>query len=167
MSQCPCGSGKEYDACCGPIIRGEQAAESAEALMRSRYTAYAKGEIEHLTESLHPSSRHDHDAAAARRWAAESQWMGLEVRSLVGGGAGDEKGEVEFVAQYRDKGALRKHHETGLFTKEEGRWYYLSGKQVKPETGSAQGGAQRSLFLWQRQEVQEVLRGLIKRYPVL
>lgn len=134
MSQCPCGSGKEYDACCGPIIRGEHAAESAEALMRSRYTAYAKGEIEHLTESLHPGSRHDHDAAAARRWAAESQWMGLEVRSVVGGGAGDEKGEVEFVAQYRDKGALRKHHETGLFTKEEGRWYYLSGKQVKPET---------------------------------
>jgi len=46
MSLCPCESGKEYDACCGPIINGSQAARTAEALMRSRYSAYAKGAVD-------------------------------------------------------------------------------------------------------------------------
>ena len=102
--------------------------------MRSRYTAYARGEIDHLTESLHPSSRHDHDPDAARRWAEQSQWLGLEVRSSEQGGPEDAVGRVEFVAHYRDKKGPHQYHEVAEFRKEAERWYYLEGKTPTPQT---------------------------------
>ena len=48
---CPCGSGKEYAACCGPVISGKAAAPTAEALMRARYSAYVKAEIGFIADS--------------------------------------------------------------------------------------------------------------------
>lgn len=134
MRACPCGSGADFDDCCSPVIRGEQQADTAEALMRSRYSAYAVGEIDYLTDSLHPDSRHDHDPAAARRWAEHSQWLGLEVVSKERGGVADEEGLVEFIAAYKDKSGVRRHHEIGRFKKAEGRWFYLDGSTPKPVT---------------------------------
>ncbi|MBF0255135.1 MAG: YchJ family protein [Gammaproteobacteria bacterium] len=134
MSPCPCGSGSEYDACCGPLIRGERSAATAEALMRSRYSAYALVEIEHLTRSLHPQSRDDHDEIAAKRWAEQSQWLGLEVCSVEQGGPEDEQGQVEFIATYKNKQGLQRHHEVGHFVRHEGNWYYLEGSAPKLET---------------------------------
>jgi len=69
MSVCPCGSGAEFAACCAPVLSGEIRAETAEALMRARYSAYARQVFEFLGESLHPDHRHDYDSAATRRWA--------------------------------------------------------------------------------------------------
>lgn len=134
MSQCPCGSGKAYENCCGPIISGEQPAATAEALMRSRYTAYANGEIDHITSSLHPASRHDHDPVAARRWAEQSEWLNLEICSVEKGGEEDDAGQVEFIATYREKGGIKKHHEIGEFKKENDRWFFMDGKAVAPQT---------------------------------
>ena len=134
MSQCPCGSGQEYGACCGPIIRGEQPAPTAEALMRSRYSAYALVEIAHITDSLHPSSRHDHDPVASKRWAEQSEWLGLEICSVEGGGEEDDTGSVEFIASYREKNGIKNHHEVAQFKREDGRWYFMDGKQVAPQT---------------------------------
>jgi SEC-C motif-containing protein len=102
--------------------------------MRSRYTAYARREIDHITNSLHPSSRHDHDPVAAQRWAEQSDWLGLDVVRVEAGGKADEHGEVEFIAHYREKGAIRHHHEVASFVKEEGQWYFKDGKPVAPKT---------------------------------
>src|SRR3569833_3134762 len=52
MDQCPCGSGKEYEACCGEIIGGKRAAPTAEALMRSRYSAFVEDEDEGTVEFI-------------------------------------------------------------------------------------------------------------------
>ncbi len=134
MSNCPCGSGQPFEACCGPIISGERPAPTAEALMRSRYSAFATGAIDYLHESLHPHHRHDHDLEATRHWAQDSEWMGLEVRHVEGGGEADQEGRVEFRATYREKGVPRAHHEVGHFARVEGRWYYVDGKLVPPET---------------------------------
>nr|WP_316226808.1 SEC-C metal-binding domain-containing protein [Bradyrhizobium sp. SZCCHNS3052] len=43
LMQCPCGSGLPYDRCCGPYLDGDDQPPTAEALMRSRYTAYTRG----------------------------------------------------------------------------------------------------------------------------
>lgn len=133
MTLCPCDSGKEYTACCGPLISGERPAETAEAVMRSRYSAFATGEIGYLRESLHPDHREDHDPDAARRWAEDSDWIRLEVVSKDGGGADDNEGTVEFIAHYRHDDVDLAHHEMAEFARHHGRWYYVDGRIVTPE----------------------------------
>ncbi len=130
MNPCPCGSGKEYEACCGPLHAGKPA-ESAVALMRSRYSAYGKDEIDYLTESLHPDHREDHDPAATKRWADNSDWIKLEIVAVDEQG---DEGKVEFIATYREKGLIQSHHEVGEFRCLDGRWYYVDGKLVPPAT---------------------------------
>jgi len=130
MSSCPCGSNLPYEQCCGPYIAGERAAPTAEALMRSRYTAYSKQSVEYLGETLHPDYRSDHDVNATRRWAAESSWLGLEIRQVSGGKEEDAEGTVEFIATFKDKGVIRRHHERSRFRRDEGRWYYVDGEIV-------------------------------------
>ncbi len=134
MSECPCGSGRSYETCCGPLISGDQAAPTAEALMRSRYSAYVQCEIDYLGETLHPNHRSDYDAAATRRWAEGADWLGLEIGDVEQGSEEDEEGMVEFIASFREKGATRRHHEFSRFQKQDGRWYYLDGKLGTPET---------------------------------
>lgn len=134
MSNCHCNSGLDFDSCCGPILAGEKQAETAEALMRSRYCAFVCDEIDYLTESLHPNHRHDHDVAATRRWASSADWLGLEIRSTEDGGVDDTEGLVEFVASYREDGEVRNHHEISRFKKEDEHWYYVDGDAPKVET---------------------------------
>ena len=62
MTLCPCGSGRELEACCGPILDNTSSAPTAEALMRARYTAHALGRYDFLTESTHPEFREDASA---------------------------------------------------------------------------------------------------------
>ncbi len=131
---CPCGSEKTYADCCEPAIQGTQPAKTAEALMRSRYTAYVKNEIEYLGESLHPEHRSDWDLAATKKWAQNSQWISLKI---IDKGSQDETAEqdfVEFVTSYKEEGAKKMHHEISQFRKQEGRWYYVDGQMPKPET---------------------------------
>lgn len=139
MQDCHCGSGKAYDACCGPIISGDQPALTAEALMRSRYTAYAVGAIDYLGETLHPEHRADWDRDATSRWASESQWQGLEIRAVENGAEGDEEGFVEFIASFTEAGAPKMHHERSRFRKREGRWYYVDGQTPRPATQRNEG----------------------------
>lgn len=132
MSQCPCQSGKEYQACCGPIIGGSQTAPTAEALMRSRYTAFATGEIDYLKKSLHPDHRADFDPASTRDVADNSEWISLQIIGTSGGGKDDREGTVEFIATFRRQGATYRHHEVGQFNRHNGAWYYTDGELVMP-----------------------------------
>ena len=135
MSQCPCQSGKEYDACCGPIISGRQAAQTAESLMRARYSAFAKGEIDYLKYSIHPDHRTDFDPVAIRDWAMNSEWIGLQIVATSGGGKDNKEGTVEFIAHFRLNGTSYQHHEVGQFDRLNGVWYYTDGKIVVPDSG--------------------------------
>ena len=133
MSQCPCQSGKEYEACCGPIINGSQAAPTAEALLRSRYSAFAKCEIDYLKESLHPDHRADFDPAATRDLAENSEWINLQIINSSGGGKDDEEGIVEFIVTFGRHGLNHQHHERGQFNRHDGKWYYTDGEHVTPD----------------------------------
>jgi len=131
--QCPCGSGRAYDACCGPLIAGAERAASAEALMRSRYSAYAVREVPYLGATHDPATRSEFDAKATAGWAARSEWLGLRILGTQRGGAGDEDGEVEFVARFRDDGGREhEHHERSRFVKRDGVWYFHDGELQKP-----------------------------------
>jgi len=133
MDECPCGSHASYDECCRPLIKGERQAATPEQVMRSRFSAYAKGEIGYLFTSLHPAHRADFDEKKTRTWAEHSEWHGLKILDTSGGGPEDSEGTVEFLASYTEKGTRIEHHELSTFRKESGAWYFVGGEAVPPK----------------------------------
>ena len=132
MNECPCGSGNAYESCCEPYITGKEPAPSAEALMRSRYSAFVVKNVDYLGDTLAPESKHDYDENQVKTWAETSTWLGLEIVSTSKGLADDETGEVEFIAKFRQSGAIHTHHEASRFEKRDGNWLYLDGDIVPP-----------------------------------
>jgi SEC-C motif-containing protein len=124
--------GPSTDECCGRYIKGGEAPPTAEALMRSRYAAYALGDIDHIVSSHHPDTRDGVDAEGAREWSKAAKWEGLEVHEAKGG-PDDEEGVVEFTARYVMQGRLVRHRERAVFKKHRGRWFYFDGDMVKPK----------------------------------
>jgi SEC-C motif-containing protein len=133
MNTCPCGSGIDYAGCCEPVIDGDRPAETAEKLMRARYTAYTKAATDFLLDTTHANHREGYDHAGTTAWAEKSEWLGLEILNTRQGGADDTVGEVEFIARYRENTTLHSHHELGHFKREEGAWYFTTGEMVKPK----------------------------------
>lgn len=116
-----------------PIIKGERAATTPEELMRSRYCAYAIGEIDWVVASNHPETVESVDRNHVERWANSSNWLGLEILDSKIDDEDVTKGEVEFVARYKMDGVTRRHHERSLFQKEDDRWYFHSAMDAQPE----------------------------------
>jgi len=132
MSDCPCCSGKTYATCCEPVIAG-MAAQTAEALMRSRYTAYHNGIATYIQETTHPSRREDDDLGEIEQWAAENAWLKLEIFETLKGTATDTSGIVEFKAHFKNaEGQPKVHHERSNFVRENDHWYYVNGKTNLP-----------------------------------
>ena len=136
MSACCCGSGVDFDQCCGAILSGARKAGSAEALMRARYAAFVTHQVDFLHQSLHPQHRQDHDVAATKRWAESAQWMGLQVVDSQSVEGSDEEATVEFIATYKEDGIVKPHHELSRFSKHDGEWYYVDGRLVIPKTAT-------------------------------
>lgn len=122
---CPCGSGRAYADCCQPLIDNLRQADTAEELMRSRYSAFALGDADHLFRTWHPATRpKDVDPGAL-------SWEGLEILDTDGGGVADDEGVVEFLAHFRSGTGRRstpgRLHERSRFGRRAGRWFYLDG----------------------------------------
>jgi SEC-C motif domain protein len=127
MVQCPCGSGLDFDGCCGPILGGAPA-PSPEALMRSRFTAFVRGDLDYI-ESTHAAEVRDtFNRSAAESTASSVEWVDLEIGETSDGGADDDIGTVEFRARFKKDGELMVHHEQSNFRREEGLWAYVDGK---------------------------------------
>lgn len=125
---CPCGSGKIYDDCCKPFIKGTDNPVTAEQLMRARYSAYVKQEIDFIIDTCeHGEGINEIDRKATESWSKDSTWNGLTIIRTEKGGAEDTEGIVEFEADYTRKGLRDVHHETGSFKKVDGRWLYSVG----------------------------------------
>lgn len=130
---CPCGSHKPKAECCGPILEGTRLAETAEQLMRARYSAYAVCDLDFLFRSSGPDAQKDFDAESSRKWAEGSQWLGMEVLATEKGGPQDDEGYVEFVARYLVNKTEFEHHERSLFRRIDGAWRFIDGELVKPK----------------------------------
>ena len=123
MTPCPCGAA-DYDRCSGHFHRGA-VADSAEQLMRSRYSAYVLGLGDYLRATWHPQTRPaaiDVDGAGSK----QTTWLGLSVKRHVPEG---DHAVVEFVARYRLGGqSAQRLHEISRFERIDGRWYYVDGR---------------------------------------
>ncbi len=124
MEPCFCGNALPYERCCGPIHERAIAPPTAEALMRSRYSAYARKDLEYLEYSWDPQTRPRLSIDPAVRWT------GLTILSTQRGQAKDEDGEVEFAAAYLKAGQAGVMKERSTFRRLDGRWVYVG--QTKP-----------------------------------
>ena len=122
VEYCLCGSQRPASSCCLPLLEGQQAAATPEALMRSRYVAYVLG----------------HEAYLLRTWAAENRpaklglaedtatkWLGLTVHHAKA--ISDTEGEVRFTARYKVQGKAYRLSEISRFRLEDGEWVYVDG----------------------------------------
>lgn len=137
MKQCPCGSRKAYTECCGKYLEGTEKPQTAEQLMRSRYTAHVVGNIDYIVNTVHPETRKNHDSSAIRDWALNTDWEKLELISREMGGIPHNSGTVEFKAHFKQGGKSVAHHELSTFRKHEGEWYFYDGR-VDPKPVTAQ-----------------------------
>ena len=124
FDKCPCGSGALFENCCDPIIAGRRAAETAEQLMRSRYTAYVARKVDYLVRTTDPSVREEDLAESIRRWMRKVEWLKLHVVAVDAGSATDDTGRVEFIAEYVADTGPGRHHECSVFQKRKDEWFY-------------------------------------------
>jgi SEC-C motif-containing protein len=122
-----------FETCCGPVIAGAPA-PTAEALMRSRYSAFVQHAYDHLETSLSVAQRKDYSAVEAKKWAENSEWLGLTIHHVDKGGANDTEGTVEFSARFRTDGKEYDHHEAATFAREEGKWVYSGQLDTRGQT---------------------------------
>ena len=90
--------------------------------MRSRYAAYAVGDLDHVFRTWHPRTRPDEITASPGL-----TWTGLTIVSTSGGGPDDDTGQVEFRAAYRTADGAGLLHELSRFERRAGRWVYVDG----------------------------------------
>lgn len=121
MTNCYCGSSKTFENCCKIYIKGIQKPVTAEALMRSRYSAFATGEADYLVATTHSSKRKFHKKSDILAWSKSNQWIKLEVIAST-------ETTVTFKAYYLDYQLKAQiHHEHSTFTFENGTWFYVDG----------------------------------------
>jgi SEC-C motif domain protein len=141
---CPCGSAIPTPQCCERYISGSAIAPTAEALMRSRYTAYSQGNVDYLIATLHPQSRQPDDRPTLIQSVQAMRWVGLKIVKTQRGQAQDKRGTVEFVAFYKpaekndlqNVGMTHQLHERSRFVKESGQWFYVDGDILPPLTST-------------------------------
>lgn len=121
---CPCGSGKYYGQCCGPYHTRRADPPTAEALMRSRYSAYVLSNAKYLYRSWDEQTR---PSLQQLRAMPHIQWLGLTIKQTAAGGVNDDNGTVAFVARYLDGANVVEMAETSRFRKRSGKWIYVGG----------------------------------------
>jgi len=121
---CPCGSSVPYACCCGRWHAGPQRlqAPTAEALMRSRYSAFVLDDMAYVLDTWHPRTR----PPALDPNPPGLKWLGLQLRRHEQ--MDDTHALVEFVARSRLAGRATRLHEISRFERMDGLWYYLDGE---------------------------------------
>ncbi len=121
IEQCSCGSALAYAACCGRWHKGEPV-PTAEALMRSRYAAFVRGDARYLLDTWHPSTR-----PPTIMFDPKQKWLGFKI--VASGTTAEDAAEVEFIARYRiGLASAKRLHERSRFVREGGRWLYVDGE---------------------------------------
>ncbi|MCC7300830.1 MAG: hypothetical protein IT583_07100 [Verrucomicrobia bacterium] len=116
-------------SCCGQWLAGKKSAPTAEALMRSRYTAYVLKNVDYLVNTTLPASREPNLADDIRSWINQVIWQKLHVLSTTAGGRSDNEGTVEFIAEFVGPNGTDRHHERSQFKKVRGVWFYAKALQ--------------------------------------
>lgn len=123
---CPCGLPTNYDQCCGRFIVANEIPQTPEELMRSRYSAYCQADMTYIMKTMLSPAADGFEPKSAEKWARESVWVKLEILKTT---QKNDKGTVKFKAYYFLDGKLVTIHELSYFERQNGRWYYIDGKQ--------------------------------------
>ena len=125
---CPCTSKHSFDSCCAPFLSGQKVPETAEQLMRSRFTAYAMQRPQYLMDTTVEAEREKLDLDELARYCHAVKCISLKILKTEGGGAQDETGTVLFHASLQINGRRMLHRELSRFVRENGRWVYVDGE---------------------------------------
>lgn len=125
QSLCPCKSRQSYALCCLPFHHGKARPETAEQLMRSRYSAYFFRLVDYLVETTHPDTREPGLKRSLEKVIHQANWSYLTILGVAQGGKEDKRGKVEFVAEYFVEGEVYELHEVSRFKRFKGAWKYL------------------------------------------
>jgi SEC-C motif domain protein len=132
--KCPCGSNSEFSVCCEAFLTMTAKPQTAEQLMRSRYTAYTLANIDYIRRTLDPEHLESFDESGTLSWAQNSKWLGLTIHSTEQGTSDDSKGVVVFTASYEQNGQRQDHHERAYFRKNNsGTWFFVDGEVPKEQ----------------------------------
>ena len=123
---CPCGSNHKQASCCDQYLQGKQA-NTAEQLMRSRYTAYATNNEKYLLETWHRRTR---PQALNLGQQNSIKWINLKILNHSVDVNNPDRANVEFIARYKLNGRAQKMHELSNFVREDSRWFYLDGRET-------------------------------------
>ena len=129
---CPCGSKKAAQYCCQMYLSGKRKPDTAEKLMRSRYTAFYQGNVDYLIATRLPDKRQPNDRQELTTNISQTQWLGLTIINTQKGKKNDATGTVEFEAVYQVT-ELEQLHERSQFAKVDGQWFYVEG-EILPGT---------------------------------
>jgi SEC-C motif-containing protein len=124
---CPCDSQRSLENCCLPIIQGKKTAQTAEELLRARYTAFTRGDVDFIISTHHSRTRHEVKKEEIEDWSKNSEWLGLKIAQVEAGASKDPKGTIIFSAQFRTGEKIEDHVEKSVFEKENGEWKFVDG----------------------------------------
>jgi SEC-C motif-containing protein len=129
---CPCGSGQKLESCCLPYLQGKKKAENAERLLRSRYVAFTRGEIDYVLGTHHSRTRDQVSREEITDWARSSEWHGLRVIRVTPHEQDPNKATLVFHARYSNEGKLHEHYEQSEFEKEGADWKFVDAIGLSP-----------------------------------
>ncbi|MGL4931105.1 MAG: YchJ family metal-binding protein [Plesiomonas sp.] len=140
---CPCGSLQTFAHCCSPLLDGTAVAPSAEALMRSRYTAHVTHNVQYIIDTYHPSRQAQTFRDDIVNACEQVTWLGLTIVDSANSRHSTSSQQpiisqpvienafkedfVEFIAQFEEAGVRGELHERSRFVHEAGRWLYIDG----------------------------------------
>ena len=122
---CPCCSQKSFSDCCEPYLSGARYAESPEQLMRSRYTAYTRADINYIQKTMRKDEAKNYDPVATKMWASSVRWLGLTILDTPS--FSEQRGTVTFFARFFENDVKKYIFEKSDFEKIDGMWYYIDG----------------------------------------
>lgn len=127
-SLCPCKSRVSYGECCGPFHKRHATPETAEQLMRSRYSAYFFRLIDYLVDTTYPDKKTPMMHREIESLAFKATWRFLTILGTSKGQKEDKTGKVEFIAEFYHNEQLQEHHEISRFRRHKGLWKYVDDK---------------------------------------
>ncbi len=123
--QCPCGTNLTFKKCCQPFINGTQKPNTAEQLMRSRFSAYATKHSAYIAQTYAKQEQSAHLESEINEWAKQTCWVKLTIVDTDYQDSSEHF--VEFKAEYIHDNALCVLHERSRFIQESGDWRYIDG----------------------------------------
>ncbi|OFZ81670.1 MAG: hypothetical protein A3K03_13685 [Bdellovibrionales bacterium RIFOXYD1_FULL_44_7] len=133
IGTCPCGSKKNLAECCELYLSGKKQPETAEQLMRARYSAFVLNRVDFILDTHHSKTRNEVKREEIEEWSKRSEWLGLSILNTENGRQKDEQGVVSFHARYKTDGKVNEHREHALFERENGKWRFLDAQAMKTD----------------------------------